>query len=364
MQTYTIFFKPVSRLATWPLSSDLLAGAVCWGIRTLGLMSKSQLTAWLEAQLESPRFAISHAFPVYFHSGRSVRFFPRPVNLHPSSNDFEIVATQHANKEDIPFRTVKIQLVGQAKKVKKIRYVTEAVLNRITAGDFTDQDVLRASDQPGESVGLACGAFCSPEELKILARHKTLIDTQHVQHNHVDRVAGATVEGALFFKNEISFSPQSGLWALLRADPDDVEKLLIPSLRYLSDSGLGADRTTGQGFFRINVEPCMSVPASAQPKAMMTLSHYLPAAGELDLDSVPLAYSLLTLRPKREQRFPSTVVTSSGSRPIYKQAVRMFAPGSVFPLKHTKEIYGRWTRLTPPDDEPVFQSGATVMIPL
>lgn len=57
MNTYAVYFKPLTPLASWPLGSDTLAGAVCWGIRLLGLMDDDALSHWLEKQKDQPRFA-------------------------------------------------------------------------------------------------------------------------------------------------------------------------------------------------------------------------------------------------------------------------------------------------------------------
>ena len=94
---------------------------------------------------------------------------------------------------------------------------------------------------------------------------------------------------------------------------------------------------------------------------MMTLSHYLPGADEFDPQAEPLAYTLKTLRPKREQKFLRSSADQK-STPIYKQAMRVFEPGSVFALRAKKEIYGKLARLTPPEQEAIFQSGAALMV--
>ncbi len=95
---------------------------------------------------------------------------------------------------------------------------------------------------------------------------------------------------------------------------------------------------------------------------MMSLSHYLPLAEELDLQARPLAYSLKMLRPKREQKYLPALAVGQTTSPIYKLAIQVFEPGSVFALQQQKEIYGQLARLTSQTEQPVFQSGAAVMV--
>ncbi|RPH56819.1 MAG: hypothetical protein EHM81_12560 [Chloroflexi bacterium] len=189
-----------------------------------------------------------------------------------------------------------------------------------------------------------------------------LFESEAMQHNQIDRMAGATVDGMLFYREETFFAPGAGLWALLRADEQDFARYIHPALRYLADTGLGADRTSGKGQFEITVESAPTLPRVKSPRAMMTLSHYLPVIGEFDPQGEPLAYALKTLRPKREQKYSRPLLDGQKSAPIYKQAVRVFEPGSVFPFKNKKELYGRLARLTPAGQEAVFQSGATLMV--
>jgi CRISPR type III-A-associated RAMP protein Csm4 len=224
-------------------------------------------------------------------------------------------------------------------------------------------------EQPDAEWAKVDNLLCSRAEAKILskflAHHRIrLLEAAAMQHNSVDRVGGATVEGALFYKEEVFFAPGAGLWAVLRADSGDVEKLIAPALRVLTDTGFGADRSTGRGFFDIHIEPLGIELFQQKQQAVMTLSRYLPQEGEINLNDEPLAYRLSVVHPKREQRLGYGL--ERDSRPvIYKRAVRMFEPGSVFPYPVSeKDIFGRWALLSSPKSPPIYQSGAAVMLPL
>ena len=368
METYAVYFRPRSALAAWPLSSDLLAGAVCWGIRLLGLMDERALSEWLAEQQNQPRFAFSQGMPAWLGGTAPLRFYPRPFNFYPRPSDLETVLQQRKGQTGQQTKTLRAELAKKNKQIKGIAYVSESALAAIRNEALKPVDFFLLDEQKSAWKKVD-NLLCSQPEAKELqpyphAQPTRLFEFAAVQHNSVDRVGGATVEGALFYKEEVFFAEGAGLWAALRAFPDDLETLIAPALRLLADTGFGADRSVGKGFFDIRVEPLISNLFYQSGKAVMTLSRYLPLAGEIDWQGEPLAYHLRTVHPKREQRFLFGL--EGGSRPvIFKQAVRMFEAGSVFPQPaEEKAIFGRWTLLSPPDLPPVYQSGAAILLPL
>jgi len=360
MNTYAVYFRPRGALATWPLASDTLFGAVCWAIRVLGLLDDKALTDWLEDQRLQPRFAFTHAFPAYLLKDKRVRFYPRPLIFQPTFGDFFDVTAELQWEKKCTKKAAQIEIVRIGKTFKKVAYVSEEVLSHIVAGDLKPIDGLRALAFPNKLYVETNRSLCTGQEAKILPTN--LYVTEAVQHNQIDRMAGATVEGMLFYREETFFAQDAGLWAILKAEPTDVERYIRSALNYLADSGFGADRTAGKGHFDIWLEDFTLPFNPPEAQAMLTLSHYLPQEGEVNLQSEPLAYALKTLRPRREQKYPRPLAAGQASSPVYKQSVQVFEPGSVFALQTQKEIYGQLVRLTPTNEEPVYQSGAAVMV--
>ncbi len=358
MKDYAIYFTPLGSLASWPLSSDTLFGAVCWGIRTLGLMDDKQLLVWLKGNRHSPPFAFSHAFPLQLEN--KLRFFPRPNSLQTSTTDIETLSVEYKTKNNTNLKTSKAKIIEIGKKIKNIKYVSESVLNQIIHNNLGAIDIYRSIlfDQ-GEVTNNSYAILTKKEAADVPDR---LLITEAVQHNQIDRQAGSAAEGMLYYRAETFFAPGAGLWALLRCEDEIYQEYLLPSLRYLEYTGFGLDRTSGKGHFHIDVNPLSSLPASKSPRAMMTLSRFLPQKGELSLKGAPLAYTLITLRPKREQKFPRSLPPDVSSTPIYKRSLRVFETGSVFPFTISKEIYGQLVRVTPSNHEPVYQSGAAIMV--
>ncbi len=364
MNTYAVYFKPLGALATWPLTSDTLFGAVCWGIRELGLMSDQQLTEWLEMQKEAPLFAFSHAFPYYRQAKVYLRLYPRPATFQPEINDFYTLALEwKKTKSGMTLKAAQVDTAAAGKKFKRIQYVSEIVFHQIAGGNLRPLAGLKAMlSDSGQYISKAGALWTVPEAGSLPERPEKLYETEAMQHNQIDRMSGGTVESMLFYRNETFFAPNAGLWALLRADEKDISQYIRPALSYLADTGLGADRTSGKGQFEISLEAAPALPVVNKPSGMMTLSHYLPHAGELSSLRKPLAYTLKMLHPKREQRYTTLPQENQKSAPVYKRSIRVFEPGSVFPFVNPKDVFGRLARLTPPEQEAIYQSGAALMV--
>ncbi len=133
------------------------------------------------------------------------------------------------------------------------------------------------------------------------------------------------------------------MWALLKAEEKDVKEYIQPALNYLADTGFGADRTVGKGHFQIWLEEFALPFRADKPGAMMALSHYIPQPDECNLQAEPLAYTLKILRPRREQKYPWVFAGQQQFPPVYKRAVPVFEPGSVFlPCKKKKRFTANW----------------------
>ncbi len=268
MKTYAVYLLPHGSLATWPLASDTLFGAVCWGMRWLGLMNDEELTHWLEEQRLKPRFAFSHAFPAWLQEPKKIRFYPRPANYFPSHEDFDSLALswQSAQKhEQITLKAAKAVVVSITKQLKKISYLSESVLKKIITEGLHPRDILSSILFASRKFSIKGQVLCTEEEGQQLPN--ALFSTEAVQHNQIDRMAGATVEGMLFYRDETFFSKGAGLWAVLVAEEEDFKRFIQPALNYLADTGFGADRTVGKGQFEIFCEEFQLSFQASQPTA-------------------------------------------------------------------------------------------------
>jgi CRISPR-associated protein Csm4 len=363
MSTYAVYLYPRGPLAS-PLSSETLFGAVCWGIQTL-----SGDVGQLLAGFVPPLFAFSAAFPMLSIGKNHLRFYPRPITFEASPAIVRKVATVYAAQHGCTLKAAQVKVAETIKRdLKPVNYLSESLLIRVVSGQFTvEQWLLAMLNESKKDIVRVGNLLLTSDEYnrwpQKAERDVPLTRSTPRLHNQIDRVAGATVEGLLFYQNEINFGPGAGLWAALRASQQNVDSLVRPALRYLQDTGFGANRSVGQGHFDIMLEPLTTLPdGGSQANGFMTLSRYLPAPGEVTEDA-PLAYKLITLRGKRESRFPQPD-QGMATPPIFKRSLRVFEPGSVFPLTQRREVYGRLAEAIPAENNagPTFQSGLALPI--
>lgn len=368
MDTYAVYLRPRGSLAS-ELGSDTLFGAVCWAIRILGLVD--DVEAMLEGFATRPRFAFSSAFPSFEEGEHRVRFYPRPCLPEMSPGQIEVLAQEECNKNPrLERKAAKVQVVQLAKRLDGKLYLSEALFGEVVRGEIDTVGLYRRFKKIGynpQDIEAAGAVLISHgERRRLYGELLTFMAEADVQHNQVDRVAGATAEGLLFFERETFFRSGGGLWFVLRAEAEDVENLIRPALRYLADTGLGANRASGKGHFDIEIGEKIALPQAegTNANAFLVLSRYLPKEGEWPADKSPLAYRLLHLWPKRESKFVQPVV-GQATAPVYKRRLRVFAPGSIFPLAgEPRSLYGRLAEVVPKpaSGHGVWQSGLAVPV--
>lgn len=367
MITCAVYLRPCGPFSS-RIASDTLFGAMCWGLQALGANLKSLFP-------NGPDFAVSSAFPVRLGAPR-LRFYPRPLTFDLSfSASQPLIQSISALQKKSPKVALK-DVTSNIKRLQKIAYLSEDVFKQVTQGTLTPSSVIEDWVNNG-------GLFVQVGNLllsKSNAAHWTLnsrgdcqplwVETE-TQHNQIDRITGSTGEGLLFYEPQLRFSAEGGFWVLVCAkDQSVVDKQVIPALRYLADTGLGGNRTSGYGCFdRLETEDLANLPqAGANGNAWMALSRYLPKEAEMQ-SGQPLAYRLTSLWPRREQKF-AEVLPGQTSAPIYKRRIRVFEPGSVFrPAQMAKDLpawYGDLAMVVKENEgsNPVYQCGRTIPIRL
>lgn len=371
MKTYAVYFWPRGSLAS-EVESDMLFGAVCWALATLKITDVGQmLNNWAE-----PRFAFSSTFPVYRAGQETLRFWPRPLTGGLTPQQVNALVEEWARKEPSKYQTrpkkATVEIVEHEKRyLKRISYLSEALFKEVVEQSLTAIDLFRRLKDKGhqpQDIEPFSGMLIRQDERKRLSANGDLggqlVGIEAVQHNQIDRVTGSTAEGLLFFEAETFFAPHAGLWCVAAVRDDETLQWLKAAFRYLSDTGLGANRSTGKGHFQIEVGEALQLPdAGDAANAFMTLSRYLPKNGEWSADQRPLSYEIKTVWARREQRIPRAP-TGAQSPPIYKEPLRMFTPGSVFPLNAPRqEVYGRLAEVVKADDNDgvtVWQGGLAI----
>lgn len=360
MSTYAVYLKPKTSFVS-PVGSDTLFGALCWALRELNGVGELEdvLKRFIEANKGDilPPFAVSSAFPFIFREGAKVHLFPKILIPELHSAQVPLLADLLSGQRNSlrAFHRATVVVNEKAKRIKTATYISEELFTHIVRGNIDtpllcERLVERGAADP-DIVRWASALITHGERKKLQAEE---MDSFHaegdVQHNEIERVALATVEGRLFFTHEKFFyRERAGLWFILRADDINAIK---PMLRYLSDTGIGGERSVGKGHFDIPLDEIheFDLPCADKPNSFITLSRYIPASEEWVLHKEPLAYKLTTIRPKHEAKLAGV------GHHTYKRLLRVFEPGSFFPYRKEKQVYGQIVHVGPSADAGGFEA--------
>lgn len=320
MPTASVTLVPLGSLAGAPPPSPTLHGALCW--------ATAVLVGDAPAQAMAQELTCTDAFPVAWgDEGRTIRFLPLPLQMPPMRQ----TPKQLAGKQE------EVRRLYWQKRLKGVRYLSESLFCQMAQGALS----LEALGERLATQQVAQWGTCllTSEEAQLLgARPRRLLVASDITHNEIDRWTLAVAEGRLFLREETFFAPRAGLWFAIHLPSEERMRLLPALLRYLEDTGVGGERTTGKGHFywRLDEAP-FSLPDVPDADAWMSLSHYLPAPEEVQTwegKSSLLRYRLVTWQARYEAMF-------AGGEVVYKPLRRLFASGSVFPLTAKQELYGR-----------------------
>lgn len=265
------------------IHSDTLSAAL---LATWALVAPEQIAQ----QAQQPCFKLSSAFPFYKDS----YFLPR-------------VLSSQAIK--LPNERLKV-----AKKLKKIQWLD----SKLWQASLSDPEWANQIDLDSgicQSV-LASTSANLPDNLWKEEERPRLA---------IDRFSNQSLDGQIFNFSRIWFDTDGGLYFLAVFDDKTSQKQFETVLSILADTGIGADRSNGNGTFRWQHgnNPGVQLTETGQAVALSLVN---PA--ETDCENGWLegaAYKLISRGGW------------TGGSGIRKQRIRMFSEGSVF----TKPLQGR-----------------------
>lgn len=211
------------------ISGDTLFSALfSCGIQ-LGISGEELLESFSECRFSS-------AFP---YCGNSL-FFPRPFCKLPAIQGME-------NDPAL------------GKKIKKIQFLDTPTFERLLNGEL--KSISPADISPG-------GKFISmksdfPEFTKSL-HERVSLDPD-------------TFESVPFSLENLHLHPDSGLFFMISTSGEDIPDVILQSLRYLADQGIGSDRNVGYGKFEIDSISGLSLKTPAHPSHYLSLAPVFPS---------------------------------------------------------------------------------------
>ncbi len=205
------------------------------------LLSAAILSAWAEMEphhkeerFENPPFRLSSAFP-YFGD---LYFLPRPMGSRSLS----------LSKEQL----------SENKKLKKTQWLEKTLWEKVA----THAENLTKTD---ELIFLTNGLAVAKTKLQQTLEHLHQIDNNYremieglvlwkqeiLTRLAMNRFTGSSAEGQLYDFARIWFAQQAGLYFLARFDnPQLHQSHFEAALSWLGDTGIGSDRSSGNGLFK------------------------------------------------------------------------------------------------------------------
>lgn len=301
------------------LHSDTLFAAIVSAWWKMG-RDGDALTRQALANPDAPRFRISSAFP---YAGE-VLFFPAPQTK-----------------------------LGEAKSLKKVRFVSEGALERLQILDKIDaEDELIQHGQ----------VWVTPQERNQIQRDElwSREDESFAPHVAIDRV---TSRSNVYYAGRITYARDCGLYFWAEFEDTAYQTLLEAALQFLEHEGLGGRRSTGHGQFTFR-RLDRKLPQSADANYWMTLSLYYPRPLERRAHILRDAqYSLILRRGW---------IDSTETRRFRRKGVWMANEGSLFTGQAIGEVLDlrpdlAKLRLKPEErkpDHPIWRSGLAFPLPI
>jgi len=281
------------------IHSDTLSAAI---LATWALISPDQVAQ----QAQMPSFKLSSAFPFY----QDCYFLPR------------VLSSQAVR--------LPIEKLKEAKKLKKVQWLD----NRLWQASLNDPNWAQQIDLKN---GVCQGVLASrssklPERLWLEEERPRLA---------IDRYANQASEGQIFNFSRIWFHNEGGLYFLAVFDDPESQRQFETVLNVLADSGIGADRSNGNGCFTWQPGEMPGLQL-AEHEPAVALSLVNPDPGDCHIGWLEgSAYKLISR---------GGWIGGTGKR---KQRLRMFAEGSVF----AKPLQGRMVDVSGGLPQAVYRDG-------
>ena len=198
------------------IQSSTLSAAI---VSSWAMLEPGDAKSWAR----KPDFLLSSAFPYYKKDNDTPYFFlPRPANSMANELlDIEIYCQFKHIKKLNKIKWLEYRLWHDVVLNEKIEYDQVHIMSNIFACNQRDSE-----NMPGR--------FWAEEEKPRL---------------YTDRYTNQAIEGKIFHFGRIYFEKGCGLYFLARFNDDNAQSKFEAALTLLGDSGIGSDRSSGNGFF-------------------------------------------------------------------------------------------------------------------
>lgn len=194
------------------------------------------------------------------------------------------------------------------KKIKKLTWVDKRIMARWLNNELGQL-------QPDETFG--DDAYWSPGKKDSQTRAQSPLRIESSSRVQMDRWLNTTTP---FTYARLYFQEGAGLFFLAEITDPGYQEKFIAALRLLGDEGIGGDRSVGHGHFTVTGPDVFQIDVPENTDHYLLLSPFHPEHKEVAQIGDESSYELITRRGW---------ITAGHGRPLRRQAVRMFAEGSV-----------------------------------
>lgn len=293
---------------------------------------------WSQAEKEAffQAFKVSSAFPYW----KDVLFFPTPTMLLP---DIEGVDEWK-----------------QGKKKKKIKYLDQPNLEAILNGEqpATYPASVIQGINADESKDLVICATELPKDPLIASEVTLRVNVPRDRVEVIEQDAGLYYQERLFFGNEV------GLYFCLEYEENghQYEDSILAAIQFLGDSGIGSDRTNGNGHFDFNKDQhflIINLRVPDHPTRQVLFSLYCPAETD-DLKSLlkDSSYHILKRGGYIAQPLQDNYLS------YRKKSIHMFGEGSIFSKGQSEGVIHDLQPESVNIEHPIWRDGRPIFLPL
>ncbi|KZX17624.1 type III-A CRISPR-associated RAMP protein Csm4 [Methanobrevibacter filiformis] len=296
-----IYIKPNSTLPH--LSSDKIFGSIIYGISQLFPEKVDKIVNLFNGEI--PPFIVSSAFPFVEHEGRKLKFYPKPMLR---SNDFEkLDKSMDIAKE--------IDKIKKIKKFAEIEFVDETIFNQLINNKTSDLEIF---DSLGIDYFIIADKFLMNTENKNVFESSIKVHSTEIRpQNSINRLLNST---QFFYSEGNRFAGNNGVFFLIKFN-EDFKNIVLSSLKFLQDRGLGHDISSGRGHFNFT-HSNEELVTNNKGQYFTILSRFIPDNNDIQNLSEKSNYSFYDTGVKQGRK-------TSG---LFKQKIRFFKEGSVFPI--------------------------------
>jgi len=286
------YLKPRSGFPERLPSADTLFGGLAWGLTHIYGRDYTDKTMGLFAS-RNPPFLISSLMPYIATEGSKIRLYPTPVRLSAAESD--------------------------DKRMRKAEWCSEEAMKLLVKKGARTFDGLRCEQ----------GILLSENEKATLP--KDILSESAVERTAVNRMAGGSADGQLFFDKNMRFGKTTGLYFLIDFRDASYEQAIKSTLNFLADDGIGPNASTGSGSFQAAGIEKLEAPWGTTGSHFMALSPYRPDDAET---KHIMAGDSCWYHLGRKKTSIKSIHSTHSEKPVWKKSFSFFREGSVLPKAH------------------------------